>query len=130
MSLGRITDKDRFTTELQTQDLRIVSLDLAQLVHELELMDPDISGTISGGQLLAVVRDPDAANTVPLIVRLLTVPIRVGRIGLLDVVEVGVDVNRLQELVRVDVPLVHSVGGHVVIHVPDPDGVVGAARDE
>ena len=99
MSLGRITDKDRFTTELQTQDLRIVSLDLAKLVHELELVDPNVPGAVAGSQLLAVVRYPDTPDPVPLVVSLLRVPVRVGRVGLLDVAEVGVDVDGLEELV-------------------------------
>jgi hypothetical protein len=44
--------------------------------------------------------------------------------------QVRVDVNGLEELVGVDVPLVDGVGRHVVVQVPDPDGVVGAAGDE
>lgn len=107
-----------------------MSFDLAQLVHELELMDPDISGPIAGRQLFSVVRNPDASNPVSLIVCLLCSTIRVGRVCLLDVVEVCVDVDGLQELVGVDVSLVDGVGGHVVVHVPDSNGVVGAARDE
>ncbi len=44
--------------------------------------------------------------------------------------QVGVDVNGLEELVGVNVPLVDGVGRHIVVQVPDPDGVVGAAGDE
>ncbi len=44
--------------------------------------------------------------------------------------QVRVDVNGLEELVGVDVPLVDGVCRHVVVQVPDPDGVVGAAGDE
>ncbi len=107
-----------------------MSFDLAQLVHELELVDPDVSSPIAGRQLFTVVRNPDATNSVSLIVSLLGSALRVGRVGLLDVVQVRVDVDGLQELVRVDVSLVDSVGGHVVVHVPDSNGIVGTACDE
>ena len=125
-----IADKDRPAGVLQAEDLGIVSFDLTQLVHELELVDPDVSGPIAGRQLFAVMRNPDATNPVSLIVSLLGSSLGVGRVGLLDVVEVRVDVDGLQELVGVDVSLVDSVGGHVVVHVPDSNGVVRAARDE
>ena len=49
---------------------------------------------------------------------------------LLDVAEVAVDVERLDEVLRVDVPPVDGVGGHVGAEIPDADGVVGAAGDE
>jgi hypothetical protein len=40
-------------------------------------MNPDVSGPVAGRQLLAVVRDPDATDAVPLVVRLLSVSVRV-----------------------------------------------------
>ena len=49
---------------------------------------------------------------------------------LLDVAEVAVDVERLDEVLRVDVAPVDGVGGHVGAEIPDADGVVGAAGDE
>ena len=99
MSLGRVTDEDGLAAVLEAKDFGIVSLDLAKLVHELELVDPNVPGAVAGRQLLAVVRYPDAPDPVPLVVSLLRVPVRVGRVGLLDVAEVGVDVDGLEELV-------------------------------
>ena len=107
-----------------------MSLDLAQLVHELQLVNPDVSGPISGRELFSVVRNSDASNAVPLVVSLLCITLGVGGVRLLDVVEVGIDVDGLEELVRVDVSLVDRVGGHVVVQVPDANGVVRAASDE
>ena len=130
MSLCRITDEDGLAAVLEAEDLGVVSLDLAKLVHELELVDPNVPGPVARGQLLAVVGYPDTPDPVPLVVGLLGVPVGVGRVGLLDVAEVSVDVDGLEELVGIDVALVQRVGGHVVVQVPDPNGVVRAAGDE
>ena len=52
-----------------TDHLSIVRLDLAQLVHELELVDADVAAAISGGEVLPVRTDPDATHSVALVVQ-------------------------------------------------------------
>ena len=52
-----------------THHLSIVRLDLAQLVHELELVDADVAAAISGGEVLPVRTDPDATHSVALVVQ-------------------------------------------------------------
>ena len=52
-----------------TDHLSIVRLDLAQLVHELELVDADVAAAISGGEVLPVRTDPDASDSVSLVVQ-------------------------------------------------------------
>ena len=52
-----------------TDHLSIVRLDLAQLVHELELVDADVAAAISGGEVLPVRTDPDASHSVSLVVQ-------------------------------------------------------------
>ena len=52
-----------------TDHLSIVRLDLAQLVHELELVDADVAAAISGGEVLPVRTDPDATHSVSLVVQ-------------------------------------------------------------
>ena len=44
-------------------------LDLAQLVHELELVDADVAAAISRGEVLPVRTDPDATHSVSLVVQ-------------------------------------------------------------
>ena len=95
----RIADENCSTTVLKTKNFGIVSLDLAQLVHELQLMNPDVSGSVAGRQLFPVVRYSNTTNPVSLIVRFFGAAFWVGRVCLLDVVEVGVHVDGLEELV-------------------------------
>ena len=52
-----------------TDHLSIVRLDLAQLVHELQLVDADVAAAISGGEVLPVRTDPDATHSVSLVVQ-------------------------------------------------------------
>ena len=52
-----------------TDHLSIVRLDLAQLVHELQLVDADVAAAISGGEVLPVRTDPDASDSVALVVQ-------------------------------------------------------------
>ena len=52
-----------------TDHLSIVRLDLAQLVHELQLVDADVAAAISGGEVLPVRTDPDATHSVALVVQ-------------------------------------------------------------
>ena len=52
-----------------TDHLSIVRLDLAQLVHELELVDADVAAAISRGEVLPVRTDPDATHSVALVVQ-------------------------------------------------------------
>ena len=52
-----------------TPHLSIVRLDLAQLVHELQLVDADVAAAISGGEVLPVRTDPDATHSVALVVQ-------------------------------------------------------------
>ena len=49
--------------------LGIVGLDLAELVHELELVHPDVPAPIPRRKVLPVRRDPDASNPVSLVVQ-------------------------------------------------------------
>ena len=44
-------------------------LDLAQLVHELELVDADVAAAISRGEVLPVRTDPDTTHSVALVVQ-------------------------------------------------------------
>ena len=46
-----------------------MGLDLAELVHELELMHPDVAAPIPRRKVLPVRRDPDAPHTVSLVVQ-------------------------------------------------------------
>ena len=130
MCFSRIADQDWPTTVFKTKDFCIVSLDFAQLVHELQLVNPDISGAISRRKLFSVVRNSDASNAVSLIVSLLCIAVRVWGVSLLDVVEVCVDVDCFEEFVGIDVSLVDCICGHVVVEVPDSNGVIGTASDE
>ena len=47
---------------LEAEDFCVVGLDLAELVHELELVDADVAGAVPGRQVLAVGADADAAD--------------------------------------------------------------------
>ena len=87
-------------------------LDLAQLVHELELVDPDVAGPVSTGQMFAVGRDPDTTHPVPLVVQRVLLARLQGGVRLLDEAELLVNVEGLQQLLAVDVPPVERVGGH------------------
>ena len=113
-----------------THHLSIVRLNLAQLVHELELVDPDVAGPVSTRQVLPVGADADAPHTVPLVVQRVLLAGLETCVRLLDEAELRVDVESLEELLAVDVPPVQGVGRHLLVHVPDPDRVVGAAGDE
>ena len=44
-------------------------LNLAQLVHELELVDADVAAAISRGEVLPVRTDPDTTHSVALVVQ-------------------------------------------------------------
>ena len=46
-----------------------MGLDLAELVHELELVHPDVAAPIPRRKVLPVRRDPDASYTVSLVVQ-------------------------------------------------------------
>ncbi len=74
---------------LQTEDLGVVGLDFAQLVHELQLMDANVAGSVTGGlsdkkstslansrqsqccpcfyEVLPVWRNSDASDSIPLV---------------------------------------------------------------
>ena len=111
---------------LEAEHLRVVSLDLAELVHELQLVDADVARPVAAGEVLPVGADADTAHPVPLIVQRVLLARGQRGVRLLDEAQLGVDVESLEELLAVDVPPVESVGGHV----PDADGVVRAAGDE
>ena len=49
--------------------LGIVSLDLAELIHELELVDPNVAAAIPRSKMLPVRRDPDTPHSVSLVVQ-------------------------------------------------------------
>ena len=50
-------------------NLSIVGLDLAELVHELKLVDANVAAPVSGSEVLPVRGDADAADTVALVVQ-------------------------------------------------------------
>ena len=52
-----------------------MGLDLAELVHELELVDPDVAAPVPAGQVLPVGADPDAPDPVPLVVQCVLLPV-------------------------------------------------------
>ena len=115
---------------LEAEHLRVVSLDLAELVHELQLVDADVARPVAAGEVLPVGADADTAHPVPLIVQRVLLARGQRGVRLLDEAQLGVDVESLEELLAVDVPPVEGVGGHGRVHVPDADGVVRAAGDE
>ena len=49
--------------------LGIVSLDLAELIHELELVDANVAAAIPRRKMLPVRRDPYAPHSVSLVVQ-------------------------------------------------------------
>ena len=51
------------------KNLGIVGLDLAELIHELELVDADVAAAIPRRKMLPVRRDPDAPHSVSLVVQ-------------------------------------------------------------
>ena len=117
-------------TVLQTQNLGIVSLDLTQLVHELELVNSDVARPVSTGQVLTIGTDSDAPHTIPLIIERVLLPSLQRGVRLLDEPQLRVNVQGLEQLLAVDVPPVQGVGGHGGVHVPDSDCVVTAAGHE
>ena len=46
-----------------------MGLDLAELVHELKLVDANVAAPVSGSEVLPVRGDADAADTVALVVQ-------------------------------------------------------------
>ena len=91
-------------------------------------MNSDVAGPVSTGQVLAIGTDSDAPHTIPLIIERVLLPSLQRAVRLLDEPQLRVNVQRLEQLLAVDVPPLQSVGGHGAVHVPDPDGVVTATR--
>lgn len=91
---------------------------LAQLVHELQLVDANVPCPVARRQMLSVRGDADTSDAVTLVVHRLATRlgglgllavVRRG-VGLLDVTQLAVDVNGLQELVAVDVSSGTEIG--------------------
>ena len=62
LGLLRAAGLVRQAAVLEAEDFCVVGLDLAELVHELELVDADVAGAVPGRQVLAVGADADAAD--------------------------------------------------------------------
>ena len=107
-------------------------------------MYPDVACPVARCQVLSVWRDPDAPDSIPLVVDCsgrptatgspaaagrtvlasLLVGVGLDNVAVLDKLQPWVDVYHLQQLFAVNVALVQGVVGHVVVQVPYSDRVV------
>ena len=65
-------------------------------------------------------RSNKTPHAVPLVVQTVLLGDRHAAVLLLDEAQAGVDVERLEQLLAVDVPAVEGVGWHLALHVPGP----------